>query len=322
MCHFYTNRVAHTKRLESFPRDCDCCSSTSLYKRSCILIFHLAVWFSQSSHCLMSIWSLLVSVGLICCIGSVHSQSCFWDSDCDGGICCLRGNWFNRTCSPRGASCPCQFNSDCKSGERCNWLREVCEKRNVPYFPTYKPYTFNIRTINVLDVPTFDPFPDCVLDSDCFGSSICKDGQCRHYSSGTSSRGLLSGGKLMGIVLTAIVATIISCIYYACKRSRKPPNLPSRNVNINAPPTGVEASRRNDHEMQAGNVGTIINLRASDHSESTNSTVVVVEDETPLPPGAPPPYSSLKFEARQGSESLSDQSPPSYDEAIRNLTST
>lgn len=282
------------------------------------------VWFTESSHCLMSIWSLLVSLAFICCIGSVHSQSCFSDSDCDSGICCRRWNRVNRTCSWR-ASCPCQINSDCKSGERCDWPRGVCEKRN--YFPTYKAHTFNIPnipTIDPFDFPTFDSYPDhddCVLDSDCFGSRICKDGQCRHYSSGTSSRGLLSGGKLMGIVLTAIVATIISCIYYACKRTRKPPNLPSRNVNINAPPTGVEVSRRNDHEMQVGNVGTI-NLRASDHSESTNSTVVVVEDETPLPPGAPPPYSSLQFEARQGSESLSDQSPPSYDEAVRNLTST
>ena len=76
--------------------------------------------------------------------------------------------------------------------------------------------------------------------------------------------------------------------------------------------------------MQAWNEcwNVVINLRASDQSESTNSTVVVVEDETPLPPGAPPPYSSLQFEARQGSESLSDQSPPSYDEAVRTLTST
>ena len=281
---------------------------------------------------------------MICCIGSVHSQSCFRDSDCDGGICCLRGNysvnwlgnwsvnWFNRTCSPRGASCPCLIHSDCRSGERCNWLRSelrgVCKKRNVPYFPTYKRYTFNIPTSNLLDVPTFDvpfdPYPDCVLDSDCYGSRICKDGQCRHHS----SRGLFSGIKLMIIALlpaAAIIATIISCvIYYTCKRTRKPPNLPSRNLNINAPPTGVETSRRNDHEMQAGNEcwNVVINLRASDQSESTNSTVVVVEDETPLPPGAPPPYSSLKFEARQGSESLSDQSPPSYDEAVRTLTST
>ena len=271
----------------------------------------------------MSIWSLLVSLVLICCIGSVHSQSCFRNSDCVSGICCGRRSRVDRTCSSREASCPCHFDNDCKLGERCDWSG-VCEKRNVRYFPTYKAYTLNIPnipTIDPFDFPTFDPYPDdCVLDSDCIGSKICKDGQCRH-SSGTSSRGLLSGSKLMGIVLFAIVATIISCFYYACKRTRKPPNLPSRNVNINAPPTGVEASRRNDHEMQAGTVGTT-NLRASDHSESTNSTVVVVEDETPLPPGAPPPYSSLKFEARQGSESLSDQSPPSYDEAVRNLTST
>ena len=267
------------------------------------------VWFSESSHCLMSIWSLLVSLAWICCIGSVHSQSCFRDSDCDSGICCLGG----RTCSLRGASCPCQIDSDCTSGERCDWLRNVCEKRirPVPYFPTYKPYTFNIPTINI---HTFDPY-DCVLDSDCYGSRICKDGQCRR----SSSSSLLSGGKLMGIVLSGIVATIISCVYYVCKRTRKPRNLPSRNVH--APPTGVVASRRNDYEMQAGNAGTT-NLRASDHAESTNSTVVVVEDETPLPPGAPPPYSSLQFEVRQGSESLSDQPPPSYDEALRNLTST
>ena len=232
-------------------------------------------------------------------------------------------NWFNRTCSLRGASCPCLIYSDCKSGERCKWLRGglgVCEKVAPYYFPTYKLHTFNIPTINLLDLPTFDPYPDCVLDSDCYGSKICKDGQCRHHS----SRGLSSGIKLMVIALPAAAIVAIFCvIYFVCKRTKKPPNLPSRNVNINAPPTGVEVSRRNDHEMQAENVGTI-NLRASDHShsESTNSTVVVVEDETPLPPGAPPPYSSLQFEARQGSESLSDQFPPSYDEAVRNLTST
>ena len=125
-----------------------------------LLFVYFAFWFSQSSHCLMSIWSLLVSVGLICCIGSVHSQSCFRDSDSDGGICCLRGtysvnwsgnwsvNWFNRTCSPRGASCPCLIHSDCRSGERCNWLRSelrgVCKKRNVPYFPTY------VSLVNIL----------------------------------------------------------------------------------------------------------------------------------------------------------------------------
>ena len=269
------------------------------------------VWFSESSHCLMSIWSLLVSLALICCIGSVHSQSCFRDSDCDGGICCLGG----RTCTLWGASCPCQIDSDCKSGEGCDWSRGVCEKRNDLYFPTYKAYTFNITDIP--NIPTSDPpYPDdCVLDSDCFGSKICKDGQCR-YSSGFS-RGELN--LLETVVFFAIVVTIVSCFYYAIKRSRKPPNLPSRNVH--APPTGVEASRRNDHEMQAGNVGTT-NLRANDHAESTNSTVVVVEDETPLLPGAPPPYSSLQFEARQGSESLSDQPPPNYDEALRNLTST
>jgi len=114
-----------------------------------------------------------------------------------------------------------------------------------------------------------------------------------------------SGGRVVGIVVFVIIATIISCLYHLCKRARKPPVLAARNGNVPAPPTGVAAVRGNGHEMQP--------------ETTTNTTVVEVEDETPLPPGAPPPYNSLAFNNRQnGNEDLPEQPPPSYDEAVRN----
>lgn len=82
--------------------------------------------------------------------------------------------------------------------------------------------------------------------------------------------------------------------------------LAARNGDLPAPPTGLAAVEANGHEIQPGTV-------------TTNTTVVEVEDETPLPPGAPPPYNSLAFNNRQnGNEDLPEQPPPSYDEAVRN----
>ncbi|KAL9955183.1 hypothetical protein ACROYT_G036470 [Oculina patagonica] len=89
-----------------------------------------------------------------------------------------------------------------------------------------------------------------------------------------------------------------------CKRSRKPPVLATQN----APPTGVAREATNtthatEHELQQGN------------SVSNGATVIAVaelnEVSPPLPPGAPPPYSSLE-------NAEPELPPPSYDEAVRN----
>ena len=114
-----------------------------------------------------------------------------------------------------------------------------------------------------------------------------------------------SGSRVVGIVLFVVIATIVSCLYHLCKRARKPP-VPAgtRNGNSTAPPTGVDQA--GEHEMQPGT------------GAAPSATVVQIEDDTPLPPGAPPPYNSLKFESRQnGDENLPEQPPPSYDDAVR-----
>ena len=83
--------------------------------------------------------------------------------------------------------------------------------------------------------------------------------------------------------------------------------LAARNGDLPAPPTGLAAVEANEHEMQPGTV-------------TTNTTVIEVEDETSLPPDSPPPYNSLAFESRQnGNEDLPENTPPSYDEAVRNF---
>ena len=58
--------------------------------------------------------------------------------------------------------------------------------------------------------------------------------------------------------------------------------------------TGVESN--NGHQTQSA-------------TTASNAFVVEVEDDTPLPPNVPPPYSSLYFP---------EQPPPNYNEAGRN----
>lgn len=95
-----------------------------------------------------------------------------------------------------------------------------------------------------------------------------------------------------------------------CKKARKPP------VNSQAA-TGVPGERTNtargtDHEM--GPTGNAV---------SNGGVVIAVEEvnevSPPLPPGAPPPYSTLEFEPQQRNEN-EEQPPPSYDEAVKNST--
>ena len=250
--------------------------------------------------CLMRTWSLSLGLALICCTASVQAQSCFRDIDCTSGKCCPGG-----TCARW--RCPCQSNDDCEFGEQCSTVLGVCYKTRpsftVPptiYIPTWDPITYN--------PVTFNPVNHCVWDNECSASETCEDGQCVYnYNQGSSGGFSWSGSKIVGIVLFVVVATIISCMYHLCKRARKPPNLPSRNVNLNSPPTGVVRVEGNDHEMQSGSAA------------ATNSTVVEVENDAPLPPDAPPPYHSLEFESGQnGNRSFSEQPPPSYDEAVRN----
>ena len=198
----------------------------------------------------------------------------------------------------KAKKCPCENDSDCKIRQKCNSSVRICVSSLIP---KYLLVNFNNKI-------------SCG-DSECsvIRDETCKDGQCvKKYmyrdDQSKSRKFSWSGGRLVGIVLFGVVATIITITYYMCKRTRKPPNLPPRNVNLNAPQTGAVRVIGNDLEMQLGNAAA-----------ATNITVVEVENDAPLPPDAPPPYNSLEFENGQNeNRNFPEQPPPRYDEAVRN----
>lgn len=248
---------------------------------------------------LMYIWSHLLCLALICYTCSVHSQRCDNDSQCDQGrVCC--GFCASRFICDR----LCKGDADCLYyGDKCNVNSGQCETQ--PYVPP----TFNIPTLYIPTFRQYTPEIDiCYWNSDCPGSLICEDGTC--VDNDRNEGGFSwSGTKVIGIIFFVAVATVISCLYHMCKRARKPPVLATQN----APTTGAtNTTHATDHEM-----------RPSGNAVSNGGVVIAVEEvnevSPPLPPGAPPPYSSLEFERQQRNEN-DEQPPPSYDEAVRNST--
>ncbi|XP_078348789.1 uncharacterized protein LOC144633789 [Oculina patagonica] len=252
----------------------------------------------------MHIWSLSLCLALSYYACVVRSQRCDNDQQCDPGKVCCSGICASRSICGR----PCVRDTDCSYWEECN--SGSCQT------PTSAPiHTFPDWIVPTIYIPTFKrltyapltyappDYSDCIWDSDCYGSSICEDGQCVDNDRNEGSFSW-SGSKVIGIVFFVAVATVISCLYHMCKRSRKPPVLATQN----APPTGVAREATNtthatEHELQQGN------------SVSNGATVIAVaelnEVSPPLPPGAPPPYSSLE-------NAEPELPPPSYDEAVRN----
>lgn len=248
----------------------------------------------------MHIWSLSLYVALICFTCSVHSR-CNDDSQCDQGQVCCAFCVSGTSCASR----LCLTAADCSVKDKCDpaYSGECISPPTKITKPTFK-------------WPTRDP-SQCYRDSDCFGSSTCVYGRCTvdnddDYRDTDNDEGGLSWSttKIVGIVFFAAVASLISCLYHMCKRARKPPVLATQNPQA----TRGEAStttHSTDHEM-----------RRTENAVSNGGIVIAVEVNEvspPLPPGAPPPYSTLEFERQQRNEN-EEQPPPSYDEAVRNST--
>ncbi|KAL9955182.1 hypothetical protein ACROYT_G036469 [Oculina patagonica] len=234
----------------------------------------------------MHIWSLSLCLALSCHTSSVRSQQCQDDQQCDQGkVCC--GICASRSICGR----PCVSDADCSYGEECN--SGSCQT-------TTSAPSFHITTLK--QSTSFPPdYENCLWESDCYGSSICQDGQCVKDRNKEAFQ-----SKLTHIVLAVAVASVGSLRYATARRARKPPVLATQN----APPTGVTREATNtthatEHEL---------------HDVSNGATVIAVEelndDSPPLPPGAPPSYSSLECERHENDEL--EQAPPSYDEAVGN----
>ena len=263
---------------------------------------------------LMHIWSLSLYLALICFTCSVHSR-CNDDSQCDqrqvccGKLICASRSVCGRRCT---SDIACSFGDKCdtSSGECVSSTPTPTEIPTWPWFrsvPTFKWYTTDNDR--------------CYWDSDCFGSSTCVYGRCtldneNDYTDTDHDEGGLtwSTTKIVGIIFFAVVASVISCLYHMCKRARKPPVLETRNAQATTRVVGeaTNTTLATDHEM-----------RPTGNNVSNGGIVIAVEEvnevSPPLPPGAPPPYSTLEFESQQQNET-DEQPPPSYDEAVRNST--
>lgn len=251
----------------------------------------------------MHIWSPSLCLALICFTSSVHSQ-CNHDSECPGvQVCCV--------CGSRSF---CGRERRCKSDADCPFPLSKCHFTGtcISETPTSPPTT------------TWPDIDSCYWDSDCFGTSRCLGGQCvdrkGDYNENDGTHDSDGGGlswsttKIVAIVFFAAVAAVISCLYHMCKNARKPPVLATQNSQTatRVAGEGTNTAHGTDHEL--GPTGNAV----------SNGGVVIAMEEVnevspPLPPGAPPPYSTLEFEPQQRNEN-EEQPPPSYDEAVANST--
>ena len=249
---------------------------------------------------LMHIWSPSLCLALICFISSVHSR-CNDDSECgQWQVCCGNFCASRSVCDRR-----CTSDADCSIGDECDSSSGKCVTPTNP--PTW---------------PSFPGFPTsktdrCYWDSDCFRTSTCINRQCVDREDNNSTPDSDGGGlsrsttKIVGIVFFAALAAVISCLYHMCKNARRQP-ANSQTVTAVAG-EGRNTAHGTDHEM-----------RPTGNAVSNGGVVIAVEEvnevSPPLPPGAPPPYSTLEFEPQQRGNENEEQPPPSYDEAVGNST--
>ena len=282
----------------------------------------------------MHVWSLsLILTTLICCFTDcARSKSCRYNFQCDLGIeiCCAA----TRTCTRR-SDCPrrCLNDSDCSLGEKCSYTGGLPAKRAGFCYtgerPTLKPlYTLNWKPViftpftwkpvtprRSFTVERFTFNPDyCVWDSDCRGSSICREGKCvkRDFQSSTNV-GIFPVIIIPVCVGIAVVAAVCSCCICKLPRNRQIPGGVTRELAIlgeDPPLNGGARPGANGQEMQS-------------RIAAPNVTAVEVENDFPSSPDAPPSYNSLEFQRQEnGGEDFPEQPPPSYTEAVGSSTVT
>ena len=232
----------------------------------------------------MHVWLFPLAVALMCCTGSIQSQPCLWDHQCDSGKCCAA----TQTCAMENL-CPCYDNSDCKVGETCysnDNSKGFCGyKKTRPTFTTPEPLMYNHRF--------------CLSDSDCKGDESCQEGKCAYDSSHGDWVYL---PIVIGAALLVIVQLIVLCLIM-------------KNHSQSRPLEQVQSgSHTNEvHELSFSSLDeTQWEVAASDF------TVIEMETDRPLPPAYPPPYNCLGTEDEQNCHTvLPEDLPPSYDEAVR-----
>ena len=232
----------------------------------------------------MHIWLLSLGLVFVSYTCSVCSQKCGYDWDCDRGKQCCSGS-----CKLEQFCARCFSDGDCSPGGKCG-SDGICQ------LPAYVPAT---DPNNILD-------EYCVWHSDCSENRRCEEGKCVFTS-------LKATNKIIGTVLSLFASVVtVSCAWYCIriKRERKRTELAARNATSSRARNGLSLNAT----TTAVEPGSVV---------SNDATVIEMEQVSPpLPPDAPPPYSSLDFERQGNDNDEAEQPPPSYDEAVRTDEST
>ena len=142
---------------------------------------------------------------------------------------------------------------------------------------------------------------------------MCEDGKCVS----TTSRPPLIGTKLIGTVIIVFVSVvlvifIIYCLYKRDKKRTRDRVLATRN----AWRTTLESR---ESVATAPTTVTEVDMQIAGAGVSNGGFVIDLEQTSlPLPPDAPPPYSSLEFQQQRDDSNDTEQPPPTYDEAVKN----
>ena len=135
---------------------------------------------------------------------------------------------------------------------------------------------------------------DCVWDSDCRANSTCRDGKCvqkraENYDASPTTQRVIRPGLIAA-------AVVIHLIIFCC-------------IGIRSCMKTITKSWHQQIAQRHVIAGTILGEvatsgAANGHGMQSETAVVEVEDDSPLPPGGPPPYSSLQFEKRQNTNGV------------------
>lgn len=231
----------------------------------------------------------LVLLGLVLIfIACGVSERCYEDRDCSGynneEVCCTPG-----FCKLKKFCERCFGDQDCSSGKRCQ-ADGLCHE------PNSNNYYCDGRSTG------------------CLEGRVCVEGKCVS----TTSRPPLMGTRMIGTVIIVFVSVvllifIIYCLYKRDKKRIRDRVLASRN----AWRTTVES--RESQATAATSVVTEVDMQTAGGGVSNGGFVIDLEQASaPLPPDAPPPYSSLEFLQQRDDGEDTEQPPPTYDEAVGN----
>lgn len=247
-------------------------------------------------------WSLVLGLALIFSFSCVHSKQCLYYSDCSGDEeCCMVSN----TCTPRDKCVICYYDAECSTGKKCLKQSGLYAGLCVDAVDmTTESLSFTVPDPNTETIqPQVTDDVSCTYDTDCSKGEDCDDGICSSSVPDDSSSD--SDGLDIGYIFLIIILVFVKILLWAaCLRMRYKRRVYQRMAIVT--PTRQTATTVNT------TTAAIINhpyvslppcAALQPGYAYSYPDVIGGAEASPLPPGAPPPYSSLGLEGKGNIES-------------------